>query len=731
MVNLDYTVTLPVTRRSIKYIIMSPDSPAKSHPKENLLCNESSPYLLQHADNPVHWLAWNDTSLAIARELDKPILLSIGYSACHWCHVMAHESFEDTETAKVMNQLFVNIKVDKEERPDLDKIYQTAHSLLTERPGGWPLTVFLTPDTHMPIFAGTYFPPEAKHGLPAFRNLLMQINEIWQSRKADIEKQSEALSTTYQRIYQASRPENTELNHSAIDIARNEIEKLFDSINGGFSNAPKFPHPSIIDFALKHWSHTKRSNRADPRILHAAVYTLEKMAEGGIFDHLGGGFCRYSTDELWMIPHFEKMLYDNGPLLSLYSQAWMINNDSIFYDTACEIADWAMREMQSPDGGYFSAQDADSEGCEGKFFVWQKDEISSLLDEHIQHHGTSPETIELFKQRFGLDRDGNFEGAWHLHGYQRTDALAKNNGREAPELNRQFRSIRRYLFERREQRIHPDTDHKVLCAWNGLMIHGMSMAGRLLDKPEYTQSAYRAAHFLRQHCWQDSRLLASCKNGEARLNAYLDDYAFLLYGLLELLQSKWDNTLYEWTLQLADKLLSDFEDTEYGGFYFTSHDHESLIQRLKSFSDDAIPSGNAIAAYALNRLGYLAGEQSYIDAAENCLKSSCTSINHNPVSHCALLSALNEYLSPPETLIIRNHSTEQDDWASEAQKYYLPFSLVFNIPAHEIPHTSLSSKAATDANIAYPCSGTHCHEPITSLSELENHLRNNSYRILE
>jgi uncharacterized protein YyaL (SSP411 family) len=710
---------------------MSSNTPTKIREPANLLNNESSPYLLQHADNPVHWVAWNQASLDIARELDKPILLSIGYSACHWCHVMAHESFENPDTAAMMNELFVNIKVDKEERPDLDKIYQTAHSLLTERPGGWPLTVFLTPDTHMPIYAGTYFPPKAKHGLPAFKNLLLQISDIWQSRRNDIEQQSNALQSTYQRIYHSSKPEKTGLNHAVIDIARNQLEKQFDSINGGFSGAPKFPHPSIIDFALKHWSHTRRSNRDDPGILHSAIFSLEKMAEGGIFDHLGGGFCRYSTDELWMIPHFEKMLYDNGPLLSLYSQAWKINAETIFYDAACETADWVIREMQSSDGGYYSAQDADSEGSEGKYFVWHKDEISSLLNDYIKNNNIEPVVTDLFKQRFGLDNSENFEGAWHLHGYLQTKTLAENNGLNPEELNSEFRSIRRYLFDVREKRVHPDTDTKVLCAWNGLMIHGMSVTGRLLGKPEYVVSASRSAYFLKEHCWRNNRLLASYKNGEAKLNAYIDDYAFLIYGLQELLQCQWDNDLYEWMLQLADKLLSDFEDSEYGGFYFTSHDHESLIQRLKSFSDDAIPSGNAIAVYALNRLGYLSGDQRYIDAAENALRSAWTTIKHNPVSHCALLTALNEYLSPPDILIIRSHATDPGDWSSITQQYYLPFALVYDIPADQTPHTSISNKRAADSNLAYPCSGMQCHNAITGQAELENYLRNNSYRVLE
>ncbi|MBE9559212.1 MAG: thioredoxin domain-containing protein [Proteobacteria bacterium] len=701
---------------------------------KNLLSHENSPYLLQHADNPVHWMSWNENSLALARQTNKPILLSIGYSACHWCHVMAHESFEDQQTADLMNELFINIKVDKEERPDLDKIYQNAHSMLTERPGGWPLTVFLTPDTHMPIFAGTYFPPAARHGLPAFSHLLQQISDIWLTRKTDIQQQSGALQSSYQRIYESSRPETAEFNRAVIDIARNQIEKQFDSRNGGFSSAPKFPHPSIIEFALKHWSRTKQLARPDPRpdhqILHTAIFSLEKMAEGGLFDHIGGGFCRYSTDELWMIPHFEKMLYDNGPLLSLYSQAWKIqkrNNmaNSLFFDTACETANWVMREMQSEEGGYYSAQDADSEGSEGKFFVWSKDEINTLLDKNTDEQNISAQTVELFKQRFGLDKDENFEGFWHLHGYIQEQALAIEHKLDAETLHQQFQQIRQTLFEQRDKRVHPETDTKILCAWNGLMIHGMSMAGRLLEIPDYIVSTSRAAYFIKNHCWVNNQLFASYKDGKATLNAYIDDYAFLIHGLLELLQGKWDNELYTWTLELADKMLVDFEDSNYGGFYFTSHNHEALIQRLKSFSDDAIPSGNAVAAYALNRLGYLSGQQKYIDAAENCLKSAWSSINHYPVSHCALLNALNEYLTPPDILIIRSHAREESQWSSLTRQYYLPFTLVYNIPADQTPPESLSSKIATETSLAYPCSGMTCHSPISSLPELETYLQTN------
>jgi len=704
----------------------------KNHnPAKNLLGNESSPYLLQHAHNPVHWMPWNAESLALARQSNRPILLSIGYSACHWCHVMAHESFEDQATANIMNELFINIKIDKEERPDLDKIYQNAHSLLTERPGGWPLTLFVTPDTHMPIFAGTYFPKEPRHGLPAFKTLLQHISEIWQTRQDDIQQQSSSLQSTYQRIYQASKPEVSDFNRTVIDIARNQLEQQFDKKNGGFSRAPKFPHPAIMDFALKHWCYTKQSNRTDPRILHCAVFTLEKMADGGIFDHLGGGFCRYSTDELWMIPHFEKMLYDNGPLLSLYSQAWKINSNPLFHDAACETANWVMREMQSPEGGYYSAQDADSEGIEGKFFVWSQDELNSALKAAAQQPDITPQSIEIFKARFGLDSAANFEDSWHLHGYLTESELAKKHQIDEHNLHQQLHLIRQELFQQREHRVHPATDTKVLTAWNGLMIHGMSVAGRLLDKPEYTDSAIRAALFLKSHCWNNDQLYASCKDGRATLDAYLDDYAFLLYGLLELLQNQWHNELYSWALQLADKLLSDFEDSVYGGFFFTSHHHEELIQRLKVFSDDAIPAGNAIAATALNRLGYLAGKQTYIAAAERCLKSAWTSIAHSPVAHSALLSALSEILTPPDIVIIRSQEQDSTKWASLCRQYYLPFTLIYNIQADQVPHTSLADKVPGNSSRAYPCTGMKCNPPIENTSELDDYLRNKSYRILE
>ena len=361
----------------------------------NKLSSQTSPYLLQHADNPVHWMPWGEEALQLAREQDKPILLSIGYSACHWCHVMAHESFEDDDTAEVMNRLFVNIKVDREERPDLDRIYQGAHSILTNLPGGWPLTVFLSPDDHMPIFAGTYFPNRPRHGLPSFVQLMENIAQVYQTHRDEIRRQSDSLHEVYQRIASQDQTPATELSSIPLDVARNQIEQQFDSRYGGYSGAPKFPHPAIIERALKHWAHTGKSGNSDSRILHTALFTLEKMCSGGLFDHLGGGFCRYSTDEQWMIPHFEKMLYDNGQLLGLCVQAWRISNEVLFHDAAVETADWVIREMQAEAGGYYSALDADSEGVEGKFYVWEPAVVESTLE---------PQSYAVLAKRFGLDR---------------------------------------------------------------------------------------------------------------------------------------------------------------------------------------------------------------------------------------------------------------------------------------------------------------------------------------
>jgi len=688
----------------------------------NLLNHETSPYLLQHADNPVHWQAWNRISLEQASSENKPILLSIGYSACHWCHVMAHESFEDESTAQLMNDFFINIKVDKEERPDLDRIYQLAHSMLTERTGGWPLTVFLTPDKHMPIFAGTYFPREPRHGLPSFQQLLHYIHEVWLNRQNDIQQQCLSLYDAFKHLNQPLTTSPDILSTLPVDVVRNQIEMQFDSRHGGFSPAPKFPHPAIIERTLLHWAQAEHHQQPDPRILHTAIYSLEKMANGGIFDHLGGGFCRYSTDNDWMIPHFEKMLYDNGPLLALYAQAWCITGSRLFYHTAKATANWVLDEMQSTEGGYYSAQDADTEGIEGKYYAWDKEEIRAVIDNTYW---------PTFKYRYGLDKAANFENKWHLHACLDETSIASKLNLDIETVYNYLEQAEQQLFKQRNKRIHPARDEKILIAWNGLMIRGMAIAGNQLNKNRYIESAIQSAFFIKNHCWVNQHLFASYKDGRAQLNAYLDDYAFLLQGLLELLQAKWDNTLYAWALELADTLIHQFEDTDNGGFYFTSHDHEPLIQRIKSFADDAIPSGNAIACLALNRLACLSGRTQYIHSVERCLQAAWPAMNQAPVSHCAMISALNEFFNPPATLVIRS-LTEDYNWYSRLPSSpYMPQTMVFNIPADQPVHPDLESKTPQPTTCAYPCQGQQCYERIDSSEEIEHFMLNNSYRISE
>ncbi len=672
--------------------------------QQNHLAAATSPYLQQHADNPVHWWPWCEQALQAARTQDKPILLSIGYSACHWCHVMAHESFEDPETAALMNRLFINIKVDREERPDLDKIYQTAHQLLAQRPGGWPLTVFLMPQDLTPFFAGTYFPPEPRHGLPSFTQVLESIDTAWREQREAIEEQNRSMQ---QALAHINRPGDGDMPDAAvIEQALVQLAEVYDKRHGGIGQAPKFPHPSTLEFLLRH---ALLEDHAGAREM--ALFTLERMAEGGINDQLGGGFCRYSVDEQWMIPHFEKMLYDNGPLLALYADAWLADGQRALFRHVCQrTAEWVMREMQSPAGGYFSSLDADSEGEEGRFYVWTREEVASLLDDA---------EYQVFAARFGLDRAPNFEGRWHLHVFRDTADLARAHGMQPQALRRLLRSARDKLFAAREQRVHPERDEKILTSWNALMIRGMARAGRLLDEPDWIESAGEALDYLRRHHWRDGRLLATSRDGEAQLHAYLDDHAFLLDAILELLQARWSGEDLSLAVQLADLLLSHFEDREHGGFWFTADDHEPLPVRSRPFSDDAMPSGNAVAAHALQRLGSLLAEPRYLRAAERTLAAAGEEMRQSPYSCTGLLSALQEWLDPPETLIIRGRGEALAEWQQQANSQPRPTRQVFAIADDIALPPALSDKAPDSAGpIAYRCIGTRCLPPVSKLEQL-------------
>ena len=674
----------------------------------NRLATETSPYLLQHADNPVDWWPWCDEARALARDQDKPILLSIGYSACHWCHVMAHESFEDADTAAVMNRLFVNIKVDREERPDLDQIYQSAHQMLARRAGGWPLTMFLAPDG-TPFFGGTYFPKAARYGLPAFVSLLERVAGAFAEQRGAIEEQNAAMRAALERSGNTGATHSSSFNAEPIGALCELLDGSFDSRFGGFGGAPKFPHPTDIEFLLRRFA-----ANGDGRAREMAVSTLQCMADGGIYDHLGGGFSRYSVDERWEIPHFEKMLYDNGPLLALYADAWALTGEADFRRVATETADWAVREMQSPEGGYFSSFDADSEGEEGRFYVWQREQIKAVLD---------AQQWRLLSAHYGLDRPPNFEGqAWHLHVARPLAEVAEGLGLDADEARLVVDAARRQLFELRAQRVAPARDDKVLVSWNALMVKGMARAARVFGRGDWFVSACKAVDFIRSNLWQDEILLASWKDGRARFNAYLDDHAFLLDALLEMLQSDYRAQDLEFAEDLADALLERFEDRPEGGFFFTSHDHEALLQRPKSAHDSAMPAGNGTAAFALQRLGHLTGEKRYLDSAEHCLQAFYAGMRAQPGGKAAMLAALEEWLEPPRMVLLRGPDDEVRTWQRALARKYLPSTLVLALPDGLAGLPPLLSRPQTIEVNAWLCSGVTCMPPIDSFDALERAL---------
>jgi hypothetical protein len=681
----------------------------------NRLATETSPYLLQHAANPVDWYPWGDEALERARREDRPILLSIGYSACHWCHVMAHESFEDPDTAALMNELFVCIKVDREERPDLDKVYQIAHQVLAQRGGGWPLTMFLTPDDLTPFFGGTYFPREPRYGMPPFADIMRRVADYYREHRDDVRRQNEGLQRVMGDLVPPAASTGVTLSAAPIAAARRDLEQDFDPQFGGFGGAPKFPHPTSIERLLRDWHATAAGTEPDLKALYMATLTLKRMAEGGMYDQLGGGFCRYSVDQYWMIPHFEKMLYDNGPLLALCAEAAVATGDGFFRRIAIETAGWALREMQSPEGGFYSALDADSEGHEGRFYVWDRAEVEALL--------TTGE-YRAFSRRFGLDREANFEGHWHLHCYVSVEQVAEELGMEPRAVAEVIDAARDKLLAVRSHRIRPGLDDKVLTSWNALMVRGLAIAGRLLEQPDFVLAATRAVDFLRANCWHEGELLAAYKGGQARFPAYLDDHVFLLDALLELLQARWRSEDLEFARELADALLARFADAERGGFWFTATGRDTPLARSKAFADDAMPSGNGVAARALARLGWLTGETRYLEAAEATLRGGWQSVTRVPQAHTMMLTALEEHLSPPDIVVVRGEAHEAAAWAQALARVYAPRRMVLAIAteATGLP-PELAAKAPGAKTRAYVCQGPQCSAPVEDLPRLVRFLR--------
>jgi uncharacterized protein YyaL (SSP411 family) len=661
----------------------------------NRLAQETSPYLQQHADNPVDWYPWGEEALAEAKRSGKPILLSVGYSACHWCHVMAHESFEDPEIARVMNDNFVNIKVDREERPDIDQIYQLAQALLTQRTGGWPLTMFLTADQR-PFFGGTYFPSTPRYGMPGFPELLMRVRKFYDENPDEIRQQGEQLAEALVRMQPPAAAARPRFHDDPIDFAGEFMRQAFDEQHGGFTGAPKFPHPDMIEFLLRH-----RAATGDAESLRMATLTLRKMAAGGIYDQVGGGFARYSVDAQWAIPHFEKMLYDNGWLMRLYADAWAITHEPAFERVCGETAAWLMREMQSPEGGYYSSLDADSEGEEGKFYVWSVDEVRALL---------TPAEFALASTTFGLDQPPNFENhAWHLVMAHRP---------EGADLD----GIRAKLLAARGKRVRPGRDDKILTSWNALMIGGMARAARVFGRDDWLASARRALDFVHAKLWNGGRMLATYKDGKAHLDAYLDDHAYLLAALLEMLQADFRAQDLEWARAIGEKLMERFHDAEAGGFFFTAHDHERLIQRPKPGPDNATPSGNGQAALALNRLAFLTGEMRYSEAAARTVALFWPLLERQPASCGSLLAALGEQLEPPRTLIVSGPAGSFGPWRKLLDATYLPTTLTLFIPAGTAGLPPPLDKPARGAVSAWLCEGATCRLPIDDPERLREAL---------
>jgi uncharacterized protein YyaL (SSP411 family) len=683
----------------------------------NRLAKEASPYLLMHAENPVDWYPWGETALTRAKQEDKPILLSIGYTACHWCHVMAHESFEDIETAKLMNDYFINIKVDREERPDLDKVYQLSAQLLTRQAGGWPLTIFLMPDTQVPFFAGTYFPKERRGNFPSFGEVLQYIHLIYQHHKSDLEQQNTSFENVLRELESQSKVTTPLLSAAPIFVARKLLEQSYDQENGGFAGAPKFPMTTLLNL----FQFFARSG--DIQAEEMLIHSLTKMIGSGLFDQLGGGFFRYSVDEKWQIPHFEKMLYDNALLLALLSTTSVhasLTNKQFLQLAIKKTADWMITEMQSDAGGYFATLAADTEGEEGKYYIWQREELQAAL---------SASEYELISQYYGIDKHPNFKKNWHLQIMVPTEKLATERDEPITEVENKIEKIRQKLYNLRAQRTYPMRDEKIIVAWNGLAIKGMALAALYLNEEKYLLSAEKCVGFIQQHMFKNNRLYSVFKDGQLLQQANLDDYVFLVEGIFYLLQAKWQNEKFVFLKQLIVIILDCFEDKEAGGFYFTQEDHEKLIYRLKQYSDESLPSSNAVLTTMLLYLGYLQGDTAWLNSAENSLKNAFSHLQQYPDSYCSFLMALTLYLNPPEIWVIRGEESNLTEWKAPFVEAFSPNRVGLLI--HKDCHLSspLDAKKPEGNLIAYVCRGNKCLAPITNRQEFEHELRSNQFRI--
>ena len=684
-----------------------------SSQSKNRLASEKSPYLLQHAGNPVDWYPWGEEAFKKAKDENKLIFLSIGYSTCHWCHVMERESFENQEIADLLNKDFVSIKVDREERPDVDHIYMTVVQAMTGS-GGWPLTVFLTPEAK-PVTGGTYFPPEDRWGRAGMKSILPRILKLWQDNPDLADKASEQLNAVFEG---RTRAAETDLTEEVFTKAFSQFSSNFDPLYGGFGNAPKFPRTHDLSFLLRYWKRTQ-----DPHALEMVEKTLDEMARGGMYDQLGGGFHRYSTDAQWLVPHFEKMLYDQALLAQTYTEAYQATRKEKYADVVADIFRYLFRDMVGAEGGFYSAEDADSEGEEGKFFVWRPEEITQVLGE---------ETGKLFNEYYGVTDKGNFEHATSiLHIQQPLEAFAQARDLKIDELSQKFKEAREKLFQVRKKRIHPYKDDKILTSWNGLMISALAGASRVFKDDAYATRAERSAEFILKKMTQKGRLLRRYRQGDSAILGFHDDYAFFALGLLDLYQATFNVRWLEEAMRLNQEMIRLFWDEEKGGFFFTASDSEKLITRPKEYYDGAIPSGNSVAALLMSQLSRMTGDSELEGKVEKLIQSNGVSFMQHPMAYPQLAIAFDFVLGPSREIVIAGDPSTDDFKAMMEilEKSFEPRDILLHHPTDKSAKKiqSLVEFIAKQPSIdgkttVYVCRGRQCEFPVTTPTDLEKTL---------
>ncbi|MFQ5380352.1 MAG: thioredoxin domain-containing protein [Dehalococcoidia bacterium] len=688
-----------------------------TQPHLNRLSEETSPYLLQHATNPVDWYPWGGEAFARARGEHKPILLSVGYSSCHWCHVMAHESFEDEETAAMMNELFVNVKVDREERPDVDGIYMSAVQAMTGQ-GGWPMTVFLTPDLE-PFFAGTYFPALDSQGRPGFRAVLKTVAAAWERDSGQVSESAAGITRKLREAAERALGDGSELSDELPGRAVDAMAAAFDGEWGGFGNAPKFPQPQSLEFLLAFAARQGSDDEAGRRALGMVRRTLGAMASGGIYDQLGGGFARYSTDREWLVPHFEKMLYDNAQLVRVYLHAFQFTGDETFRRIARETLDYLLRDMRHPEGGFFAAEDADSEGIEGKYYVWSLAEFERLLGREAAFGAAC----------LGVTGAGNFKDPHHPE-FDRRNVLTRRFDAavvgarfdiDPEEIDPRLERLRRSLLDGRADRPRPGLDDKVLASWNGLALAAFAEAGRVLGDAYYLDTAGACAKFLRREMWREGRLLHTWKDGEARVAGLLEDYAYVGLGLVELFKATGDLDHLEWAREISDVIGEEFHDLEGSGFFDASHEAEDLLFRTKEYFDQATPAGNAAAALLLTWLSRYLAEPSYESAAEDTAASASAALSRAPVGMGAMLQVVEFLLAPRTELVLTGDPAERSAFEREVARFYMPWvALAPTADAEGLP--MFEGRAAHAGAAAHLCRDMVCDLPASTPEGLREQL---------